>query len=83
MIVRLSLPRAARMLCAAWLIVASVTAAATEVDAATQARLGLALAELHAAQAPLELSATAEVLDPSTLAKAADDIAALQATADA
>jgi len=83
MIVRLSLPRAARMLCAAWLIVASATAAATEVDAATQARLGLALAELHAAQAPLELSAAAEVLDPTTLAKAADDIAALQATADA
>lgn len=62
---------------------AVANAAATEVDAAAQARLGLALVELHAAQAPVEVQATAEVLDPSALAKTADDIAALQATADA
>ena len=83
MISPLSRHRAARLLCSAALAVASATAAATEVDAATQARLGLALAELRAAQAPVELAATADVLDPAALAKAADDIAALQATAEA
>lgn len=58
-------------------------AAATELDAAAQARLGLALAELRAVRAPAELPATAEVIDPSALAKAADDVSAAQAAADA
>ena len=79
MIVRLAL----RMSIAAVLMAVAIDAAATEVDAATQARLGLTLAELRAAQAPVELPASAEVLDPSSLAKTADDLAALQATADA
>ncbi|MGO4702431.1 hypothetical protein [Dyella sp. 2RAB6] len=74
---------AVRLLLLASLALPIADAAATEVDAATQTRLGLALVELRAAQAPVELAATVEVLDPSTLAKTADDIAALQATADA
>ena len=71
------------LLLAASLALIAADAAATEVDATTQNRLGLALVELRATQAPVELAATAEVLDPSTLAKTAADIAALQATADA
>jgi len=58
MIVRLAL----RMSIAAALMAVAIDAAATEVDAATQARLGLTLAELRAAQAPVELPASAEVL---------------------
>ena len=64
-------------------LMAAGSASATELDAAVQARLGLSLAELHAVHAPVAVPATAEVLDPSTLAKAADDIAAAQAAADA
>lgn len=75
--------RFSRALLGAACALAAAHAVATEVDAATQARLGLGLTELRAAQAPVELAATAEVLDPSALAKSADDIAALQATADA
>lgn len=64
-------------------LIAAGSASATELDADVQARLGLSLAELHAVSAPVALPAAAEVLDPSTLAKAADDIAAAQAAADA
>jgi hypothetical protein len=58
-------------------------AAATELDAEGQARVGLATTALQSAQAPATLAATAEVLDPSSLAKAVDDLAAAQAAAEA
>ncbi|MFC4765098.1 efflux RND transporter periplasmic adaptor subunit [Dyella koreensis] len=61
----------------------AVTAAATELNAEGQAKLGLTTAALQGAQAPAELAATAEVLDPSTLSKAVDDMAAAQAAAEA
>lgn len=64
-------------------LVAGANATATEVDAAAQARLGLALAELRAVQVPVAVPATAEVLDPSALARTAADVAAAQAAADA
>lgn len=73
----------ARILFAAAPLLIATHAAATEVDAGAQSRLGLALVELHAAQAPAGVAASAEVLDPAALAKTADDIAALQAAADA
>jgi hypothetical protein len=73
----------ARILFAAAPLLIVTHAAATEVDAGAQSRLGLALVELHAAQAPAGVDASAEVLDPAALAKTADDIAALQAAADA
>jgi len=79
----MTIPLSSRLLFAAALVLAAADVMATEVDAATQSRLGLTLVELRAMQAPLQLAATAEVLDPSTLAKTIDDIAALQATADA
>lgn len=58
-------------------------AGATELDAAAQSRLGLRLATLAEGQMPLTTRGVAEVLDPVPLAKAVDEVAAAQATADA
>ena len=58
-------------------------AAATELDAAAQSRLGLRLATLAAGEMPPTTRAVADVLDPVPLAKAIDDVNAAQAAADA
>ncbi|WP_266168507.1 hypothetical protein [Dyella subtropica] len=72
-----------RCLAAMLLASTAVSAAATELDADGQSKLGLTTAVLQSTQAPSSLTATAEVLDPSTLAKSVDDIVAAQAAADA
>ncbi|HET6804897.1 MAG TPA: hypothetical protein VFH59_05570 [Frateuria sp.] len=58
-------------------------AAATELDAASQARLGLQLATLAAGSMPPTTRAVADVLDPVPLAKAIDELEAAQAAAHA
>ncbi|UGB46169.1 hypothetical protein LQ772_02395 [Frateuria edaphi] len=58
-------------------------AMATELDAASQARLGLRLATLAEGQMPPTTRAVADVLDPVPLAKAIDELEAAQAAAQA
>ena len=58
-------------------------AAAAELDAAAQSRLGLRLATLAAGEMPPSTRAVADVLDPVPLAKAIDELKAAQAAADA
>ncbi|MFC5743825.1 hypothetical protein [Dyella tabacisoli] len=80
---RQSLRRWAPLFAALSLPCIVASAAATELTAEAQEKLGLATAALQSAQAPAAIAATAEVLDPSSLAKLADDIVAAQAAADA
>jgi hypothetical protein len=58
-------------------------AAAAELDAAAQSRLGLRLATLAAGEMPPNTRAVADVLDPVPLAKAIYELKAAQAAADA
>ncbi|UGB38631.1 hypothetical protein [Frateuria soli] len=61
----------------------SGSATATELDAASQARLGLRLATLAQGSMPPTTRAVADVLDPVPLAKAIDELEAAQAAAHA
>jgi len=58
-------------------------AIATELDAASQSRLGLRLATLAEGEMPPTARAVADVLDPVPLAKAIDELRAAQAAARA
>jgi multidrug efflux pump subunit AcrA (membrane-fusion protein) len=58
-------------------------AAATELDAADQSRLGLRMVTLAAGEMPPTTHAVADVLDPAPLARALDELKAAQAAADA
>lgn len=61
------------------LVLLAGRATATELDAASQARLGLRLATLAEGQMPPTTRAVADVLDPAPLAKAIDELEAAQA----
>ncbi|MGN2247945.1 hypothetical protein ACFWZ3_14770 [Frateuria sp. GZRR35] len=61
----------------------AASAAATELDAASQARLGLRVASLAQGEMPPTTRAVADVLDPAPLAKAIDELEAAQAAARA
>ncbi|MEI7035868.1 hypothetical protein [Fulvimonas yonginensis] len=65
------------------LAVLSAACAATELDTAAQARLGLRLATLADGRMPPATRAIADVLDPTPLAHAADAVRVAQADASA
>ena len=65
------------------LVLLAGSAVATELDAASQARLGLRLATLAEGEMPPTTRAVADVLDPLPLAKAIDGLASAQAAAHA
>lgn len=83
MMVRHTVSRWVSLLAVLSLPFITASAMATELSEEAQQKLGLATVTLQNASMPSSVAATAEVLDPSSLAKLADDMVAAQAAADA